>query len=121
MAQAIHSPNKTYSGRAEFGGGLVLEFRDGVAYPRQEISEGHLRYLQATGYEVTEDAPEDAETTAVSDPDYDPDNYPVAEVIEYLDQATDAERQRVLEVEARGQDRKGIREYKAPAEGGETE
>lgn len=118
MAQAIYSPNTSYSGRAEFGGGLVLEFRDGVAVPNTEVSQGHLAYLRATGYRVEDSAPEGAETTPVSDPGYDPGAHTVAEVIEYLDQATDEERERVVKAEAEGQDRKGIREYTAP-EGGD--
>lgn len=110
MAQTIHSPNRTYNGTAEFGGGLRLEFRDGVAVPATEVSAGHLAYLRGAGYVIT-DGPEDAERTAAEVPTYDPADAKVSEVLEYLGlqdggtPATAAEVQRVRDAETAGENR----------------
>ena len=105
MALTIHSPNATYNGTAEFGGGLRLEFRDGVAVPAAEVSEGHLAYLRGAGYTIT-DGPEDAERTAAEVPTWDPTEHSIPEVLEYLGlqdggtPSTAAEVQRVRDAEA---------------------
>ena len=115
MATTIKAPS-AYSGPAQYGP-LALEFVDGEATTSTALNDGQRRYFERRGFIVTEDADATPTAAASTDPEaYDPGAHNVAEVIEYLDQATDAERDRVLAAEAAGQDRKGIREYVAPAE-----
>jgi hypothetical protein len=52
----------------------------------------------------------------MTEPLYDPSAYNVDDVKGYLDTVDDAERARVLEVEAAGQNRKGLASYATPAE-----
>ena len=92
-----------YSGPASYGD-LVLEFRDGVAETPGKLNEGHRRYFRRRGFTVEEVAA------------FDPAAHNVTEVIEYLDSATDEERERVLAAEQAGEARKGVLAYSAPKE-----
>ena len=98
----ITAPAK-YSGPASYGD-LVLEFRDGVAETPGELNDGHRRYFRRRGFTVEEVAA------------YDPAAHNVTEVIEYLDSATDEERERVLAAEQAGEARKGVLAYSTPKE-----
>ena len=98
----ITAPAK-YSGPASYGD-LVLEFRDGVAETPGKLNDGHRRYFRRRGFTVEEVAA------------YDPSAHNVTEVIEYLDSATDEERERVLAAEQAGEARKGVLAYTAPQE-----
>ena len=102
----ITAPAK-YSGPASYGD-LVLEFRDGVAETPGKLNDGHRRYFRRRGFTVEEVAA------------YDPAAHNVTEVIEYLDSATDEERERVLAAEQAGEARKGVLAYSTPKETPET-
>lgn len=81
-------------------GGQVLNF-DSTGVARVEALDPRMnRWLRLAGYSVTE-----IDAEAVS---FDPSEHTVSEVMEYLADANDAERERVLAVEAEGKARKSI-------------
>lgn len=103
MIQIIN-PGKV-QGRSAYGG-TVLDFNaDGVAEVAQ-LNPGLDRWLRAAGYQVIDlDDPAAAELGAVV---FNPAEHKVEDVLAYLADADEAERDRVIAAEAEGQARKSI-------------
>lgn len=64
MAPTITSPIEGYTGRSVFGS-LTLDFQDGVAETKDEVSDGIRAYLDSRGYSFEADQAEAPE----GDPD----------------------------------------------------
>lgn len=87
---------------------------------RGDLVPGHVRkadveWLVERGFiaqvQAETDKAEEKETSLTGEVLFDPNEHKVADVIAYLASADEEERARVLEAEAEGQDRKGIREW----------
>ena len=102
MIQIIN-PAKTV-GRSAYGGTILNFNTDGVAEV-EHVNPGLERWLRTAGYTLVDlDDPQEAENAIV----FNPADHKVEEVLAYLADADEAERDRVLSAEAGGKNRASI-------------
>lgn len=93
-------------------GGQYLTFDDTGTATVKALSPGLARWLRAAGYKITDLDKEPEEAHA-----YTPGDHKVEDVLKYLAQADEDERERVLALEKAGAARKGILGWTPDTEG----